>query len=1042
MFHRSFFNKVEEQNDSLTLSTPLLHSDPNSVSVTEEHEEQKQGAESESREGPEVRNLSLHEKVKSARQVLKTTKYTNGRLIAQYLSKYEWYNPSIEKNRTHPLQKYATSNHHGFHCGGDAEIDVVTREKPDIAKAWHYFEYVTLPRYIDTNPGENNPSLWENCKYAIKLYFNSVDDDKQLTNAAAGESRFHTRLYSPLTTPTSQIGDFGLGIGIFLATTRKVSLMLFIAGLLSLPNLYYYASEEYSDRQPGVNILAKGSAICTRQKLVPCPTCTQTNFTRNRMDDRLVLGTLVNEDNTQTPKTTLYFAVKNDCEGAKLAEGIVSLVVTLFIFIYMINLRRNQRVVEKSLDEDEQTARDYSVVISNPPSDADDPLEWESFFAKFGVECATCTIAISNDFLLEILRERKEIIYKLESILAPGTPKDDLNLARIAADIEAKWTYQEHVKSLFFRIFGVYNDVPSLYAKLIVLKAKIKGLAQLDYPVTRVFISFQTESMKHKILEEFSIGQVNFIFNNTPESYPKQEILFRSKFLLDVQQAEEPSTVRWTNLNTPLLKFIKGLLISMTYTILMLAAAVVVAYYVSDHYPFYIPYLISIFNLFAKSFTRFITTFESHSFESSKQITTFVKGTLFTFSSTFLIIKYITPFATTITVGRSHLIYTLYKTLIFDAIATVSLQLFDPIGNFSRHYLALRAPDQESMNAKFRGMYYDMADRYVNMWKALFLVLCYGSIFPMLYFLSSAIFFFFSFVDRFSIMRTWYRAPKFGPHIAECSRLHITSLALILMVVTTSAAWAGFPYDDLCEAKDTDTIIAGTYAVDPNLIAVRGTTNSSRLEIFSNATQYKFCIQDFERLSKFPYIPSFQPDGFHWMSNQQEIVCAIWGWISVVSIIFFSLRYCLVVFPIIWRFWFGGYKPVTVDQGISYSEMISKHHLQHEKDDASVSRKIFVHDAYIPLVDSDYFSFPLLACYDANGEIAYGNLQDYLSNQATVGGFNLVHDASNVLNMPDLEPRKDINVFSEFYFFGDSSDITNSVRTERLYWLRNSLAES
>ena len=670
MFDRFFGDKNAIEDDTLAISTPFLQSGSNSITRTEENVDQVLGDEvnEENGDGHEKQNISFHEKVMNVKQVLKTTRFTYGRLIANYLSKYEWYNPSIDKNRIHPLQKYANTIQHGFYYRDEVgvDVDVVTREKPDIGKAWHYFEHVTLPRYIDMHPDEDNPSLWQNLKCAIKsTYFHA--DEKKLTNAAPGESRFVTRLYSPLTTPVSQVGDFGLGIGIILATTRRISLMLFIAGLLSLPNLFYYASKEYSDNQvsvlhsiaksqlfgyafnlkfclakPGVNLLAKGSAICTRLKLVPCPTCSEANFTKYRIDDRLISGTLIDKEKAVTHNATLHFAVKNDCEGAKLAQGVVSLIVTLFIFFSMIKLRRDQRVIEKNLDEDEQTARDYSVVISNPPPDADDPMEWKDFFAKFDADCVTCTIAISNDFLLQILKERKEIVYQLESMLAPGTPKDDINLARIAADIEAKWTYYEQFKSLVLRIFGVYNDVPSLYAKLIVLNAKIKGLAQLDYPVTRIFITFETESMKQKILKEFSIGQANFLYNFYPESYPNQELLFRSKYLLDVKQAEEPSTVRWTDLNTELFLFLKGILISMLYTILMLAAAVVLVEYVSDHYPFFIPYLISVFNIFAKSFTRFITTFESHPFESSKQITSFVKGTLFTFSSTFLIISYIT----------------------------------------------------------------------------------------------------------------------------------------------------------------------------------------------------------------------------------------------------------------------------------------------------------------------------------------------------------------------------------------------------------------
>ena len=133
-------------------------------------------------------------------------------------------------------------------------------------------------------------------------------------------------------------------------------------------------------------------------------------------------------------------------------------------------------------------------------------------------------------------------------------------------------------------------------------------------------------------------------------------------------------------------------------------------------------------------------------------------------------------------------------------------------------------------------------------------------------------------------------------------------------------------------------------------------------------------------------------------------------------------------------------KPSTIDQGISYTEMISKHKLLHDfkMDDATAMKKIFVHDAYIPLVHSDYFSFPLLACYDAYDQIMFGRLHDFLSNQATEGGFNLVNEASDVLNSPDLRHRQDINVFSAFYYFGDlKEDETDFDRKQKFRWLKD-----
>jgi len=69
------------------------------------------------------------------------------------------------------------------------------REAPSLAKAWAYFDHVALSRYVD-----NGKKL-------------SCCANPQLNRAEPGERGMKTSLYSPLLTPHSQLGDFGLGVG-------------------------------------------------------------------------------------------------------------------------------------------------------------------------------------------------------------------------------------------------------------------------------------------------------------------------------------------------------------------------------------------------------------------------------------------------------------------------------------------------------------------------------------------------------------------------------------------------------------------------------------------------------------------------------------------------------------------------------------------------------------------------------------------------------------------------------------------------------------
>lgn len=147
---------------------------------------------------------------------------------------------------------------------------------PSLDKAWVFFEHVTLPRYlVDSNSrggGQETENVFKG-------------GERQLNMAEPGEADLPTKLYPVFSTPLSQLGDFGLGFGIYFSTIRAYAALAFLCGLLSLPNIIYFASEEYSPDQfgvqTGVPTLLKGSAICTNRRWVPCPTCTQEQFDKS-----------------------------------------------------------------------------------------------------------------------------------------------------------------------------------------------------------------------------------------------------------------------------------------------------------------------------------------------------------------------------------------------------------------------------------------------------------------------------------------------------------------------------------------------------------------------------------------------------------------------------------------------------------------------------------------------------------------------------------------------------------------------------------------
>jgi hypothetical protein len=99
--------------------------------------------------------------------------------------------------------------------------------------------------------------------------------NKKFDKAEPNEDDTPTRLYSPIFTPHKQLGDFGLGIGLYFSTLRAFAFITFVAGLISTYNIMYFASEDYypPDNDYDIPTLMIGSAVCLRTSYVPCIDC-------------------------------------------------------------------------------------------------------------------------------------------------------------------------------------------------------------------------------------------------------------------------------------------------------------------------------------------------------------------------------------------------------------------------------------------------------------------------------------------------------------------------------------------------------------------------------------------------------------------------------------------------------------------------------------------------------------------------------------------------------------------------------------------------
>ena len=671
----------------------------------------------------------------------------------------------------------------------------------------------------------------------------------------------------------------------------------------------------------------------------------------------------------------MIFTLKNMCDGATIEQGFVNfatlVLVLIGIFAFSIYLKR----MEIRYDEDEQTAQDYSIVVENPPGDATDPKEWKKFFYDNfeGAHTTAVTIAVDNDLLVRSLVQRREILREIEMKVEPGTSMDTLTLAGIAAREERSRRFLGRLMAL------VIPGVPELFAKLVVLTSKVQGLSQQDYPASHIFVTFETEAAQRRVLEALSVGSLQ-VSRQKKAAVKNPAHLFRGERVLSVSEPDEPNTIRWRDLNEKFKDKFKQQLFTTFCTFVSIVTIAFIVRVCNEANAAWSAIAIAVFNSIFPEFAKFLCTFEAHSSEGGKQRSLYFKIALFRWVNTAIVITIITPFTATLSTGEDGLITKIYAIFFAELVTTNAIQLADPGGHFQRHYLAPRAHSQDAMNLNMSGQEFELAERYTNMTKILFLALWYCAVYPGTLFLCSFTLLVNYFTDRFSLMRTWKRPPLLGPKISQFSRTYFFTLAILAMSLMSSYYWAGFPFDNLCP---TGISVNGTWVGNWTDV---GEKRAEVVTVEAGDQRYKFCQQDFFRLtpdenqSKFPFLPENQPEGGEWMSDDQEILSNVHGWTFVAIL-------CTVVLSFIWNWWHGfmqlfrgSYEARGDDMCIPFSEV------------TSIS-------AYVPQVDSPVYSYPLLAC---NIDGIDPDLLDWTDPDRPYSFYDLTKDAEVLLKGVDV----------------------------------------
>ena len=314
-----------------------------------------------------------------------------------------------------------------------------------------------------------------------------------------------------------------------------------LAGIISLPNMMYFSSEEYQPTQYTKNFarLVQGSAICNYTTWVPCPNCNCSNSDEWEDPTRCGIVDLANKDGefgAAENNNNMTFALRNNCIAPTITIGMVNYATMILTLLSTIGLAEFLRRSEVYFDEDEQTAQDYSIVITNPPPDAKYPDEWRKFFEDtFNAKVTVCTCALDNDILVRTLRERREKLQMIANMLPPGSSMNLLRIAKIAAK-------EEQERNTLGSLMAMLSPgIPEHFSRVVALNAKVQGLAQLTYPCTNVFVTFEREADQRNVLSSLSVGYFATA-RNKKTALKNPNHLFRGEHVLAVSEPEEPNS--------------------------------------------------------------------------------------------------------------------------------------------------------------------------------------------------------------------------------------------------------------------------------------------------------------------------------------------------------------------------------------------------------------------------------------------------------------------------------------------------------------------
>jgi len=494
--------------------------------------------------------------------------------------------------------------------------------------------------------------------------------------------------------------------------------------------------------------------------------------------------------------------------------GYTDFVMMIFVSAALLIMGKIQNKEAEALDEAEQTAQDYSVVINDPNPEKVDPDYYKDWFEeRFGKGSVfSVAVCLSNGQLLNLYKIKRNLEYQivLEAIEEAKFAKVKRRASEVDEGFLSQLQMNQSAKSYFKQAMEFLGLDPTLeYFTMELLKVNlaISKVKHIEYKATKVFITFQTEKAQRECLEKMCVGSIPAALD-WKDSIADQRMLMEGN-LLNMKEAPEPSSILYENLQHGTFQHLKEQLISW----FILGIGIIICYFSVDACfqqgePVLGAILISVWNSILPMINRYlVTSFETHHTLDDLE-DSFLSKTVAARGFCSSIILYLVGIDHSSQILSPYYIGAIQAVLLADALTSPVIRVADVGGNINRYILAPIAGTDDRAKALAIGTDYLLAERYTDLAKTMLMSLFFSAIFPLGYFYSTFACFLNFWVDKYCVLRLFRQKPPASDKLVRITRTFAACIVLIHSVITAHFYY-GWPFDNLCVAKQLSLSVTG-----------------------------------------------------------------------------------------------------------------------------------------------------------------------------------------------------------------------------------------